>query len=686
MTHLSGRRRQALLLSSMLVATPLLSLTSVLPASAHARALAACTPSAGFTNCVRFEHTGADQTFTVPAGVTSLDVRMWGAGGGGVDTSRSEGSLAGAGGGFTKGTLAVSAGAALTVTAGGGGEVNSTIAPYGGGGAGGSTATDMAMGGAGGGMSALWSGPYGGTPLLIAGGGGGASPGSAPGPYGGPGGGASGGQDGDGTTSGRGGTQSAGGAAAAGGSGVPCTIAPGPGRKFQGGGGADIAGDGEGGGGGGGGYFGGGGGACQISNGGTPNGAGGGGSGFTGGTGVSGAATEAGAPSTAPGTGGAAARSGDDQYVAGKGGGGGAGNGGDGLVVLQWVTAPRSALTIAKSVTPNPYLPGKPLTYTVKVGNSGPAAASGARVKDELPGALKDFTWTCAPTGGGVCATPSGTGNIDAAVDLPPGAEAVFTVTGTAPAGTAGTLDNTATVTAAGQDANCGPTCSSGAKTEAESQADLAIRKETVTPGGKAVKPGQTFGYRVTVDNRGPAPAPDVKVTDPLPAALSFASSPDGCWSVGQEVDCGPKGPLANGDSLTWTFQVTLAPGYQGDGSDIDNQATVTSGAPDPDLGNNTSASGAAVVKVVPPVKLVKPVKPVKPVRPVEPVKPVKPTGHGKKPTGHGKPGHGKPRSRPTVHLASAGTESGPLWVAGGFGLVFLGGLSMFAARRIPQD
>ncbi|CAM5429428.1 hypothetical protein GCM10010329_01530 [Streptomyces spiroverticillatus] len=676
MTHVSGRRRQALLLSSMLVATPLLSLSSVLPAAAQARALADCTPSAGFTNCVRFEHTGDDQTFTVPTGVTSLDVRMWGAGGGGADPSYFAGSLAGAGGGFTQGTLAVSPGTALTVTAGGGGEASSTIAPYGGGGEGGSTATPQAMGGAGGGMSALWAGAYGSTPLLIAGGGGGASPGSDPAPYGGPGGGESGGQDGDGTKSGRGGTQSAGGAAAAGGVGIPCTIAAKPGERFKGGNGADIAGDGEGGGGGGGGYFGGGGGACQMTGGGTPNGGGGGGSGFIGGTGVSGAVTEAGTPSTVHGAGGAAARAGDDQYVAGKGSGGGAGDGGDGLVVLQWA-APKSALAVTKSVAPAPYLPGKPLTYTVKVTNSGPGAANGARVKDELPAALKDFTWTCAPTGGGVCSTQSGTGNIDATVDLPPGAEAVFTVTGTVPQGTTGTLDNTATVTAAGQDANCGPTCTSGAKADAETRADLAIRKETVTSGGKAVKPGQTFGYRITVDNRGPASAPDVKVTDPLPAALSFASSPDGCTAAGQDVTCGPKGPLANGDSLTWTFQVKLAGGYKGTGADIDNRATVTSAAPDPDLGNNTSASGAAVVKVI---------HPVGPVKPVKPVKPTKPTGHGKKP-GHGhKPGHGEPRNHPMPQLATTGTESGHMWAAGGFGLIFLGGLSMYAARQIPRD
>ena len=42
-----------------------------------------CTPSAGFDACVRITHEGANQTFTVPDGVDELDVKLWGAGGGG---------------------------------------------------------------------------------------------------------------------------------------------------------------------------------------------------------------------------------------------------------------------------------------------------------------------------------------------------------------------------------------------------------------------------------------------------------------------------------------------------------------------------------------------------------------------------------------------------------------------------
>jgi uncharacterized repeat protein (TIGR01451 family) len=87
------------------------------------------------------------------------------------------------------------------------------------------------------------------------------------------------------------------------------------------------------------------------------------------------------------------------------------------------------------------------LTYTIVVSNGGPSDANGARVQDTLPPALAAFTWTCTPSGAGAsCGTASGSGNIDALVTLPVGTSATFTVSGIVPAGTTGTLVNTASV------------------------------------------------------------------------------------------------------------------------------------------------------------------------------------------------------------------------------------------------
>ncbi len=82
-----------------------------------------------------FSYTGSDQPFVVPPGVTSIRVKLWGAGGG-SDSSGGKGP--GGGGGYAQLDLAVTAGETLTIVVGEGGKnpFSQTII-YGGGGHGG---------------------------------------------------------------------------------------------------------------------------------------------------------------------------------------------------------------------------------------------------------------------------------------------------------------------------------------------------------------------------------------------------------------------------------------------------------------------------------------------------------------------------------------------------------------------
>jgi hypothetical protein len=100
-----------------------------------------------------FAYTGADQTFTIPFGVTSIILYMWGAGGGGASTG-----LAGGAGAFIQGSLSVTPGQVLTLIVGGG-----TASRYGGGANGGQFP--------GGGRSSIKT--SGGDEIVIVGGGGG---------------------------------------------------------------------------------------------------------------------------------------------------------------------------------------------------------------------------------------------------------------------------------------------------------------------------------------------------------------------------------------------------------------------------------------------------------------------------------------------------------------------------------
>lgn len=376
-----------------------------------------CSPQSGYNACVQITYTGANQTFTVPTGVTSVFIKAWGAGGGGPNTSYYPTQRGGGGGGFSSGTLAVTAGAALGVRVGEGGGVNDASTTYGGGGAGGN-AQATAIGASGGGLSGVFAAASytQGNARLIAGGGGGSSPGADVGtPAAGGGGGASG-RDDNVAASGRPGTQAGGGAAGTGGT---CNLgAPTAGAALQGGnGGSTNENQNEGGGGGGGGYFGGGGGLCQGT---SPNGMGGGGSGYTGG--VTSPTTAVGLNSTSDNVGGAAATTGDAHYTTGIGtGGGGNASGGNGLVVIQYNLP---VITLSKTA-PATVSSGAAITYTLGVANSG-AVATGTTVivRDQLPTGV---IATAVAPGTNVNAVSCGT--------LPSAAGALLTCTMTMPAG-----------------------------------------------------------------------------------------------------------------------------------------------------------------------------------------------------------------------------------------------------------
>lgn len=118
---------------------------------------------AGAAESAVFSYTGADQTWAVPAGVTQISVKVWGAGGAGGNYIFND---SGGGGGFVTGTLNVTPGERLTIIVGGGGQPGTGPGAYGGGGG-----KACGVGGRGGGRSAIRNSS--GIELITAGAGGG---------------------------------------------------------------------------------------------------------------------------------------------------------------------------------------------------------------------------------------------------------------------------------------------------------------------------------------------------------------------------------------------------------------------------------------------------------------------------------------------------------------------------------
>lgn len=251
-----------------------------------------------------FTYTGANQTFTVPSGITSINIKAWGAGGGG-GRLYTFGTVPGAGGGYSSGNLSVTSGQILTVIVGRGGLASTTSFNVGYGGGGGVPCPQGGNGG--GGRSAVRNASA--VELITAGGGGGGSVSTNYETGYSPGGGSSGGTPGNVNQSGKPGTQSAGGLHSA-------SNGATDGTQYTGGNGNTSSATGCPSAGGGGGYYGGGG--ANV-------GCGGGGSGYIGG--VTSGITTAGSTTTPP-------QTGDADYVSGVGYGNASGAGGNGLVVI----------------------------------------------------------------------------------------------------------------------------------------------------------------------------------------------------------------------------------------------------------------------------------------------------------------------------------------------------------------
>ena len=159
-------------------------------------------------------------------------------------------------------------------------------------------------------------------------------------------------------------------------------------------------------------------------------------------------------------------------------------------------------------------------------------------------------------------------------------------------------MTNTATVSSPTTDLNPGNNTSTVTVTPGTS-ADLSIVKTHLG----TMLAGTNDTYRLVVTNNGPSDANNAKVTDTLPAGLSFVSytAPAGwsCSASGQDITC-TKTVFAFQASDTIDVVVSIASDVTGT---ITNTAHITADTPDPILSNNTStdsstATGAADLSI----------------------------------------------------------------------------------------
>ena len=103
-------------------------------------------------------------------------------------------------------------------------------------------------------------------------------------------------------------------------------------------------------------------------------------------------------------------------------------------------------LAITKSDSVHTVTNGQAVTYTIVVANQGFQQVNGATVTDDIGPSLTNVTWTSTTTGGATNFNPSGSGNINATVDLPVYGTVTFTVQATIASGAACLVTNIAMV------------------------------------------------------------------------------------------------------------------------------------------------------------------------------------------------------------------------------------------------
>ena len=250
------------------------------------------------------------------------------------------------------------------------------------------------------------------------------------------------------------------------------------------------------------------------------------------------------------------------------------------------VISPTADLSITKTNGLTRVVAGLPTTYVITVANAGPANVTAATVTDVFPAVMTGVTWTCAASPGSSCPA-SGSGNINASVNVLAGSSVVFTATGSLASGGAPNLSNTATVTAPAGVTDPPGNNSATDSDELGGDADMSISKS----GPATVAAGNNVVYTVVVTNAGPSDTDQVNVSDPTPTGLTFVSNSGACATA---YPCA-LGTVPAGQSRTITTTYAVPVGYTTP-DPIVNTASVTSGLFDPSPANNSATAATALV------------------------------------------------------------------------------------------
>lgn len=234
-------------------------------------------------------------------------------------------------------------------------------------------------------------------------------------------------------------------------------------------------------------------------------------------------------------------------------------------------------LSIVKTASPSPAIPGSLLTYTLVIANAGPSDAQDVQLIDTISSLLSSVEYSA--DNGENWSAWQGTLNLGT---LASGADTVVQIRGALNSAASGSIENIAIISSTTPDPDP-ENNSSTIFTPIQKSADLSVTK-SARPDSAV--PGQYVTYTVTVHNAGPDAAQNVSLSDTLPPELStpeFSTDGGTSWNSWS-------GPYLIGTLDSGADAVILLRGTLGavTAKILRNEASVSSDTPDPDPGNNT--------------------------------------------------------------------------------------------------
>lgn len=273
-------------------------------------------------------------------------------------------------------------------------------------------------------------------------------------------------------------------------------------------------------------------------------------------------------------------------------------------------------LSVSKTASLNPVVPGQDFNYNIRVRNHGllaVAAGQTIKVTDSIPAGV---SVTAAPTGPGWSCASSVTLPASGPLDITctrsgPLARNANTPLITIPVqlNAAGAVTNTASVDLSGDgpvDENSNNDTGNVVVTASVTEADLQITKSA----SGTVDAGEDLTYTITVTNNGPAESTNVIMTDRLtglinngglqsitaPAGASCSPSTLPANGTSQNVSCN-LGTLTNGQSAIVT--ITVRPSIATTGNRRNTALVSSEDIGDPDRSNNSAVADSEVTAVV---------------------------------------------------------------------------------------